>query len=96
MEKTKVLALLTKAYALYYIGGSSVHPSIPAGVVYNAIDDPRFFQKYVGVTWEQKSKNWSSALAQTTNEYVVYHDILPILPYFHCSPGFTRSAREKW
>lgn len=29
MEKTKVLALLTKAYALYYIGGSGPHPSIP-------------------------------------------------------------------
>ncbi len=29
IEKTKVLALLTKAYALYYAGGSSSHPSIP-------------------------------------------------------------------
>ncbi len=57
MEKTKVLALLSKAYALYYVGGSSAHPSIPKGVVYNSIDDPRFFQKYVGVTWEQRSKN---------------------------------------
>lgn len=58
IEKTKVLALLTKAYALYYVGGSSAHPSIPKGAMYNSIDDPRFFQKYVGVTWEQRSKNW--------------------------------------
>ena len=29
LEKTKVLALLTKAYALYYIAGSGPHPSIP-------------------------------------------------------------------
>lgn len=96
LEKTKVLALLTKAYALYYIAGSGPHPSIPQDAAYQAIDDPRFFQKYVGVTWEKTSKNWPIAVAETKNKYIVYNNTLPILPYFHCSPGFTRSAREKW
>lgn len=96
LEKTKVLALLAKAYALYYVWGSSSHPSIPKWATYNSIDDPRFFQKYVGVKREKISKNRPIALEQTKDEYVVYNNILPILPYFHCSPGFTRSAKEKW
>lgn len=50
----------------------------------------------MGVTWEQKSKNRSAAIDATKSEYVVYNNMLPILPYFHCSPGFTWSAREKW
>ncbi len=95
LEKTKVLALLTKAYALYYIAGSGPHPSIPKDAVYQAIDDPRFFQKYVGVTWERASKNWPIAVEATKDKYIVYNNTLPILPYFHCSPGFTWSAREK-
>lgn len=95
LEKTKVLALLSKAYALYYIAGSGPHPSIPKGAAYQAIDDPRFFQKYNGVTWERTSKNRPIAMEQTKNQYVIYNNILPILPYFHCSPGFTWSGREK-
>lgn len=96
IEKTKVLALLTKAYALYYIAGSGPHPSIPKNVAYQAIDDPRFFQKYVGVTREKASKNRPIAIAATKNQYITYNNTLPILPYFHCSAGFTWSAREKW
>lgn len=96
LEKTKVLALLTKSYALYYIAWSGPHPSIPKDAAYQAIDDPRFFQKYVGVTWEKTSKNWPIAVEATKNTYLLYNNTLPILPYFHCSPGFTWSAREKW
>jgi len=46
-EKRKVLALLTKQYILYYLNRKNEHPSIPPNTTYNAIDDPRSFQKYV-------------------------------------------------
>lgn len=93
--KTDVLALLTKGYALYYLWWKMKHPSVPDGALYNAIDDPRLFQKYVGQWWESISKNWPIALANTKDKYVVYNSQLPILPYFHCSAGFTWSAKEK-
>jgi len=47
-EKNKTMALLTKNYMLYYIDKKNPHPSIPAAASYNAVDDARIFQKYVG------------------------------------------------
>jgi N-acetylmuramoyl-L-alanine amidase len=93
--KAQVLALLSKAYAMYYMGGAIRHPSIPEKALYNAIDDPRMFQKYVGAWWEQHSTLRASALSATEWKYLVYNSVLPILPYFHCSAGFTRSGNEK-
>jgi len=46
--KADVLALLSKQYMLFYTNPLGTHPSIPAGAVYNTIDDPRLFQKYLG------------------------------------------------
>ena len=93
--KANVLALLSKAYAMYYMGGTIRHPSVPEKALYNAIDDPRMFQKYVGAGWEQHSRQRPAALTATSGKYLVYADTLPILPYFHCSAGFTRSGNEK-
>lgn len=83
-EKLHVMALLAKQYILYYMGGNQ-HPSIPDGVSYQAIDDPRLFQKYVGAGIEQTTPIWQAAVHDTKDELVVYEDFLPILPYFHCS-----------
>jgi hypothetical protein len=33
---------------LFYLDKSNTHPSIPQDSVYNAIDDPRMFQRYFG------------------------------------------------
>jgi hypothetical protein len=47
LEKSKVMALLAKSYLLFYLEKKNIHPSIPAQSKYNAVDDPRIFQKYV-------------------------------------------------
>jgi hypothetical protein len=46
-EKQKTVLLLAKMYTLFYINGQNIHPSIPAGASYQAIDNPDMFQKYV-------------------------------------------------
>lgn len=47
-NKQKIVLLLAKMYTLFYINGENVHPSVPAGASYQAIDNPDMFQKYVG------------------------------------------------
>lgn len=93
--KANVLALLSKGYALFYMWWWAKHPSIPTNALYNAIDDPRLFQKYLGKWWESISQKRPVALEQTKGTYITYNWVLPILPYFHCSAWFTRSAKEK-
>lgn len=95
IEKNKVIAMITKNYLLYYLDKENIHPSIPSRALYNAIDDPRSFQKYVGAGFEKTVKNWQQALDNTQDKIIMYKGFLPILPYFNCSAGFTRSAAEK-
>jgi len=84
-EKLKVMALLAKDYVLFYQNKKNVHPSIPVKASYNAIDDPRIFQKYVGAGFEATSKLWPKALNAVSHQLVVYNGYIPILPYFSCS-----------
>jgi hypothetical protein len=93
--KADLLALLAKQYVVFYTNPISRHPSIPEGAVYNAIDDPRLFQKYLGKGRESISSKWPLALETTRSLVVAYGQKVPLLPYFHCSAGFTRSAQEK-
>jgi N-acetylmuramoyl-L-alanine amidase len=93
--KANVLALLAKQYVLFYTNTAARHPSIPEGAVYNTIDDPRLFQKYLGKGRESISSKWPRALDATRTRVVAYDQKVPLLPYFHCSAGFTRSAQEK-
>jgi peptidoglycan hydrolase-like amidase len=83
-------------YTLFYMNGFNVHPSIPVGADYRAIDNPDMFQKYVGAGREKTSKTSASALAAIKNTVVLYNGYVPILPYFSCSAGFTWSAKDKW
>ena len=94
IEKLKTMALLTKGYMLFYLDGSNEHPAIPDNADYNAVDDPRIFQKYLGASFAVYGKQRLQALVATKDQYVTYDDYLPILPYFHCSAGFTKSARD--
>ena len=96
IEKLKVMALLAKDYILFYQNKKNIHPSIPVKASYNAVDDPRIFQKYVWAGFEATSKKWQKALEQTRNEVILYDSYIPILPYFSCSKGFTFSARQKF
>lgn len=47
IQKQKLILLLAKMYTLFYINGKNIHPSIPLGASYQAIDNPDMFQKYV-------------------------------------------------
>lgn len=94
-EKQKTILLLAKMYALFYINGENNHPSIPEGVSYQAIDNPDMFQKYVWAGRESTSKTSPVLLNEIVDDVVLYNGYIPILPYFSCSAGFTRSAKEK-
>ena len=95
LEKNKVMAMIAKNYALFYMNKENIHPNISSNANYTAIDDPDFFQKYVWVWLEKTISKRYKALDATKNKIVMYNWYLPILPYFNCSPGFTLSAEEK-
>ena len=95
LEKNKVMAMISKNYALFYLNEDNLHPSISKDANYVAIDDPDFFQKYVWAWLEQTLTKWYQALEATKNQIVMYEWYLPILPYFSCSAWFTLSAQEK-
>lgn len=94
LEKNKVMALIAKNYALFYLWWDNKHPNITSSD-YTAIDDPEFFQKYVWAWLEKTLTKRYKALEETQNEIIMYNNYLPILPYFSCSAGFTLSAEEK-
>ena len=95
LEKNKVMAMISKNYALFYMNKGNIHPSISPDANYTAIDSPDFFQKYVWAGLEKTVTKRYQALNTTKNQIVMYDNYLPILPYFNCSPGFTLSAEEK-
>ncbi len=95
-EKLKVMALLVKNYALFYIEWKNPHNSLPADGSYNAVDDPRIFQKYLWAWRESYGQRRMDALRETDDEIITYDGYLPILPYFHCSAGYTRSGQERF
>ncbi len=68
MEKRKVIAVLSRTYALHYlVSGYEKFPGKP----YNASDDPAVFQKYLGKTFEQRSPKWQQALKDTDDEVIL-------------------------
>lgn len=95
IEKNKVMAIIAKTYALFYMKPENKHPSIPSWAEYTAIDHPDIFQKYVGAWLEKTLKKWPLALEATKDKLLMYSWNVPILPYFSCSAGFTWSAGEK-
>lgn len=95
LEKNKVMAMISKNYALFYLKWENDHPNISKDANYTAIDDPDFFQKYVWAWLEKTITKWYEALNATKNLIVMYDNYLPILPYFSCSARFTLSANEK-
>lgn len=95
IEKNKVMAMIAKSYALFYMHPDNKHPDIPQNAQYNAIDDPDLFQKYVWAGLEKTITKRYQALEQTNNEIILYNWYVPLLPYFNCSAGFTFSAKDK-
>jgi len=95
-EKIKVMWLLSKSYALFYMNSQNKHPSIPDWVIYTAIDNPYMFQKYVWAGLEKTLKKVPKIQKEIKNQIVIYSGFIPILPYFNCSNGNTISAKTKW
>ncbi len=96
IEKIKAMSLIIKSYTLFYMQNKNQHPSIPQWARYNAVDDPRIFQKYVWEWFKKYSQKRYDALKVTDNEIIMYNDFVPILPYFNCSAWFTFSGKEKY
>ena len=95
LEKNKVMAMIAKNYALFYLNWDNIHPNILETANYQAIDNPDFFQKYVWAWLEKTLTKRYQALESTKNQVVMFDGYLPILPYFSCSAWFTLSAEEK-
>jgi peptidoglycan hydrolase-like amidase len=74
---------------------NNIHPNIPYNATYNAVDDPRIFQKYVWAWLENTLTKRYKALDNTQSKIITYKDNIVILPYFSCSAWFTYSAKEK-
>jgi hypothetical protein len=72
LEKNKVMALIAKTYALFYLEKKNLHPNIPASSSYSAIDSPEMFQKYVGAGAEKTLTKRYEALEATKDQIVMY------------------------
>lgn len=95
LTKQTLVMMLAKMYALFYKNAENIHPSIPAGANYTAIDNPDMYQKYVWAGREKTSKMSAKVLWMIQNSVILYSGYVPILPYFSCSAGFTRSAKDR-
>lgn len=95
LTKQSLVLLLAKMYALFYMHPDNRHPSIPLGANYTAIDNPDMYQKYIWAGREKTSKTSAKALDLVKNSVILYSGYVPMLPYFSCSAGFTRSAKDK-
>jgi SpoIID/LytB domain protein len=92
-EKQKVIAVLARSYARYYM--DPAHRKFP-GLPYDGSDDPNIFQRYLGYGVELRSHNFVSAAQSTLDQVVTYKGKLIKTPYFNQSAGRTLSALEVW
>ncbi len=90
-EKQKVIAILARTYARYYLDKRKF-----PGKPYDASDDPDIFQKYLGYNYELRSPNFVKNVVLTKDLVVTYNKKLVKTPYFNQSDGHTRSAKEVW
>jgi len=92
-EKQKVIAVLARTYAQYYMSDEQrKFPEKP----YDGSDDPNVFQRYLGYGVEIRSPNFVKAVEATEGQVVTYNGQLVKTPYFSQSDGRTRSAQEVW
>lgn len=72
LEKNKVMAVISKTYALFYLEKKNLHPSIPAEAEYTAVDSADIFQKYAGAGVEKTLTKREQALIATENLIPLY------------------------
>lgn len=92
-EKKKVIAILARTYAQFYM--DSKNRKFP-GKPYDGSDDPDVFQRYLGYGFELRSPSFKSAVKATEGQVVTYNGKLVKTPYFNQSNGRTLSALETW
>lgn len=82
-EKRKVLAVISRSYILYYsiLGNDEKFP----GKHYNASDDPKIYQKYLGYSFTLRSPKWQQTLKDTEGEILTYKDKVLRAAYFSCT-----------
>lgn len=92
-EKAKLLAVLARSYALYYV--DPTHRKFP-GTPYDGSDNPAEFQKYLGYNYELRG-NMPAAAEATRGVVATFDGKVVKTPYFTSSGGRTRTAAEaKW
>jgi N-acetylmuramoyl-L-alanine amidase/Stage II sporulation protein len=92
-EKQKVIAILARTYARYYMQDS--HRKFP-GMPYDGSDDPAVFQRYLGYGVELRSPHFTNAVISTRDMVVTYQGQLVKTPYFNSDTGKTLSAQDVW
>ncbi|HLD07470.1 MAG TPA: N-acetylmuramoyl-L-alanine amidase [Candidatus Peribacterales bacterium] len=92
-EKQRAFAIAARSYALYYV--LSPQRKFP-GKPYDGSDDPREFQAYGGVFFEEKNPRWVQAVQDTTSKVIAWQRKLVKPPYFSSDDGQTKSATDVW
>lgn len=90
IEKKKLMALLARSYALYYI--DPVHRKFP-GKSWDGSDSPVEFQRYLGYNYEILGE-FHQFVEATEGEVVTFDGSVVKTPYFTSSGGMTKTATE--
>ncbi|MFH0834436.1 MAG: N-acetylmuramoyl-L-alanine amidase, partial [Patescibacteria group bacterium] len=89
-EKKKLMAVLARSYALYYI--DPAHRKFP-GKAWDGDDSPARFQQYFGYNYEIAG-GFTEFVEMTKGEVVTYDGHVVKTPYFTSSGGVTKTSTE--
>ncbi|MCK5472121.1 N-acetylmuramoyl-L-alanine amidase [Candidatus Gracilibacteria bacterium] len=90
IEKKKLMAILARSYALYYIDPN--HRKFP-GKAWNGSDSPAEFQQYLGFNYEIHG-GFREFVEATEGLVVKFENAVVKTPYFTSSDGITKTAAE--
>lgn len=92
-EKQRAFAIAARSYALFYtLSGQRKFKGMP----YDGSDDPREFQAYGGVVFEERNPRWTEAVKDTADRVLTWERKIVKAPYFSSDTGKTKSAYEVW
>lgn len=92
-EKQRSFAIAARSYALFYVlSGQRKFPGKP----YDGSDDPREFQAYGGLFFEEKNPRWVQAVKDTAGKIIAWQRRIVKAPYFSSDDGQTKSALDVW
>lgn len=92
-EKQRAFAVAARSYALFYVlSGQKKFPGKP----YDGSDDPREFQAYGGLYFEESNPRWVQAAQDTAGQVIAWQRKIVKAPYFSSDTGQTKSASDVW